>query len=548
VEKLDEKTANLLVKSKLLDTGGEEAYDRFTKLAVILLNTPVSLITLIDKDRQYFKSFYGLPEPWASRRQTPLSHSICQYVVSSRKPLIVTDARREEQLKDNLSITDFGVIAYLGFPLEVENQTLGSFCVIDTKPHPWSEREIGIVRELAHFVAAEIALSLAMIERQRVTEQLQISEKRFSTLANHAPIMIWQTDIHGNVIFANETWCKFTGLVEPEDIGPRWLKLVHPDDRERAFKFWTEMFTARLPYHIELRLYRSDGVYRDVIVNGSKYISPDGIFLGYIGTLLDITEQKELDRQKEIFMSMAAHELKSPLTAVQGNVQLAQRRLHNFLSNAHRLNTEQEDELSHVVDLLTRGLKNLQTQTRLINDLLDVSRVQAEKLEFQLAECALVALVQQTVQDQQTANPQRSVTFEQPEGEPVLVLADRERTRQVLINYLANAFKYSPPEQPVEIGISTNAAYARVWVRDHGYGLTLEQQTHIWESFYQTQESSTTYTQKTPGLGLGLHICQVLISGQQGQVGVDSAPGEGSTFWFTLPLLHRKCISFSEDA
>jgi signal transduction histidine kinase len=268
-------------------------------------------------------------------------------------------------------------------------------------------------------------------------------------------------------------------------------------------------------------------------------MTPDGTFLGYIGTLLDITEQKDLERQKEIFTSMAAHELKSPLTAVQGNVQLAQRLLHNFLSKAQSLKTEQESELAHIVDLLTRGLTNLQTQTRLINDLLDVSRVQAEKLEFQLAECALVALVQQTVQDQQTANPQRTVTQELPEGIPVMVRADRERTRQVLINYLINAFKYSPPEQPIEVGISTNTTYAQVWVRDHGRGLTLEQQTHIWESFYQTQETRT-YKQETPGLGLGLPICQVLISGQQGEVGVESTPGAGSTFWFTLPLLHEK--------
>ena len=545
MERLDAERVHLLVKSKLLDSGSEEVYDRFTKLAAMLLNAPVSLISLIDKDRQYFKSFYGLPEPWASRQQTPLSHSICQYVVSSRKPLIVADVRTEELLKDNLSIPDLGVIAYLGFPLEVENQMLGSFCVIDTKPHLWTEREIEIVRELAHFVTAEIALSMEMAERQKVTEQLQISEQRFSTLANHAPIMIWQTDAQGDIIFSNATWCQFTGLTEQEGMGIKWLNVIHPDDRKRAFEYWTQMFTARLPYHTELRFHRADGIYREVAVNGETYISPDGTFLGYIGTLLDITERKELDRQKEIFMSMAAHELKSPLTAVQGNVQLAQRLLRNFLNTTHGLQAEQESQLSHVVELLTRGLKNLQIQTRLINDLLDVSRVQADKLEFQLTECALVALVQQIVQDQQTAHPQRSLILELPEDISLLVRADKERTTQVLSNYLINAFKYSPPEQTIEVGISICTAHAQVWVRDHGPGLTQEQQEHIWEGFYQTQNTHT-YMQETPGLGLGLHICQLLISGQQGEVGVDSKPGEGSTFWFTLPLLEGNLYSCSE--
>jgi len=227
----DLERLQVLAKSRLLDTGSEEAYDRFTRLAATLLNAPVTLVSLVDKDRQYFKSYYGLPEPWAVQQQTPLSHSFCQYVVSSHKPLIVADARNEALLQDNLAIPDLGVIAYLGFPLIVENQVLGSFCAIDTSPHVWSEREIEIVRELSHFVSTEIVLRIEMAERQKVTERLRKSEELFHTLANEVPIMIWQMDNEGAATFFNETWSTFTGLSEQASLGNGWLAAVHPEDQ-----------------------------------------------------------------------------------------------------------------------------------------------------------------------------------------------------------------------------------------------------------------------------------------------------------------------------
>ena len=134
----------------LLDSPSEVAFDRFTQLASKLLDAPVSLISLIDVDRQFFKSLVGLPEPWTSERQTPLSHSFCQYVVDSGTPLVVEDARKVNYLKDNLAIRDLNVIAYLGIPLMTSKGiNLGSFCVIDDMPRVWTEREIDILWELA---------------------------------------------------------------------------------------------------------------------------------------------------------------------------------------------------------------------------------------------------------------------------------------------------------------------------------------------------------------------------------------------------------------
>lgn len=528
----------LLAESQLLDSASEETFDRFTKVASLILNAPVSLVSLVDRDRQYFKSYHGLPGPWAAQHETPLSHSFCQYVVASHQPLIVEDARKKEYLKCNPAIPELGVIAYLGFPLVIEEQVLGSFCVIDHKPRAWSEQEIHIVGELAHFVATEISLRIEEAERKKAEKQLRASEERFRTLANQAPIMIWQTDIHGNATFHNTTWSIFTGLPEQEGLDMKWGEAIHPDDRERAVAVWKQAVAEHLPYDNEFRLYRADGVYREIVSHGSLYNDQSGTPLGYIGTLMDVTEQKEIERQRESSLNMITHELKAPLSSMQANVQLAQRHLKALLNNTDTPGSREQNILAQVIDMLTRGMISLQDQARLIDDLLDLSRFQGEKLEFHLAPCDLMSLVRQEVQNKQAAQSERAIVPVFPKQDQLMVFADEQRTRQVVSNYLINACKYAPPEKQITVGISSDETCARVWVKDHGSGLTKEQQEHIWERFYQTHETPS-YAKETPGLGLGLYICQMLIHGQRGEVGVESTRGEGATFWFTLPLLQH---------
>jgi GAF domain-containing protein len=119
----------------------------------------VALVTAVDRDRQYFKSCIGLPEPWATRRETPLSHSFCQHVVAAREPVIVSDARKDERLLDNEAIKDLGVIAYLGVPLITrDGHAVGTLCVIDHEPRIWTSEEIDLVKDLAAAVVTEITL------------------------------------------------------------------------------------------------------------------------------------------------------------------------------------------------------------------------------------------------------------------------------------------------------------------------------------------------------------------------------------------------------
>jgi signal transduction histidine kinase len=152
LERLDELKA-----TALLDSPIEENYDRFTRLASSILKTPVSLVSLVDHDRQFFKSSIGLQEPWSSHRQTPLSHSFCQHVVDRALPLRVVDARLDPLLKHNLAVTELGVVAYLGIPIiTAKGHTLGSFCAIDDHPREWTSEEIAMLEDLTELLIRQI--------------------------------------------------------------------------------------------------------------------------------------------------------------------------------------------------------------------------------------------------------------------------------------------------------------------------------------------------------------------------------------------------------
>lgn len=143
----------------LLDTQAEEAFDRLARLAARLLQTPIALVTLVDANRQFFKSCIGLPEPWSRWRETPLAHSFCQHCVATHAPLVINDAREHPLVRDNLAIRDLNVVAYLGVPLAITGGVVvGTFCVIDTVPRQWTPEDITTLQELATSIISEITL------------------------------------------------------------------------------------------------------------------------------------------------------------------------------------------------------------------------------------------------------------------------------------------------------------------------------------------------------------------------------------------------------
>ncbi len=158
---LDPARLRALDETQMLDSAPEPSLDVVTQLAARILQVPVALVSLVDRERQFFKSQVGLPTPWNERRQTPLSHSFCQWVVSSREELVVADARTHPVLAGNGAVADLGVVAYAGVPLQSsEGLPLGAFCAIDGKPRHWTTNDLATLRDLAKIVDAHVALAI----------------------------------------------------------------------------------------------------------------------------------------------------------------------------------------------------------------------------------------------------------------------------------------------------------------------------------------------------------------------------------------------------
>jgi signal transduction histidine kinase len=240
---------------------------------------------------------------------------------------------------------------------------------------------------------------------------------------------------------------------------------------------------------------------------------------------------RETTVQMDAFLGMAGHELKTPLTSIKLALQLAERRRQRLLQSQPDI----ADTLAPVQNQVTRAEHQANRLERLVNDLLDVSRIRAGKLELHLEPIDLASIVREAVDEQRQTTPDRSILLRFSADLQASLLGDADRVGQVVTNYLTNALKYSPAEYPVEVGIHIGRQQARVWVRDEGPGLPLEEQARIWERFHRVK-GIEVQSGSGIGLGLGLHICRTIIERHQGRVGVKSAPGQGATFWFTLPL------------
>jgi signal transduction histidine kinase len=242
---------------------------------------------------------------------------------------------------------------------------------------------------------------------------------------------------------------------------------------------------------------------------------------------------RESNRRMDEFLSMASHELRTPLTSIKGNVQLAERRMAK--ASRARYTDELVREHDFVHDLLIRADRQTELLNRLVGDLLDVSRIQADKLELHLSPCDLASIVRDVIYEQRQIAFNRDIILEIPTAISVPVTVDADRIAQVITNYVTNALKYSESDSVIHVSLAVVDDLAYVAVRDTGPGLSADEQVCVWERFYQVQ-GVTVKSGSSIGLGLGLHICRTIIERHNGKVGVQSAPEKGSTFWFALPV------------
>jgi signal transduction histidine kinase len=269
---------------------------------------------------------------------------------------------------------------------------------------------------------------------------------------------------------------------------------------------------------------------------GALVLERDRLLRGWAETRASELALEETKAQMDTFLGIASHELKTPLTSLKLSLQMSQRQLRKLTGGDTAPVTGAGDSGLHsAVEQLGRTAHQMERMESLVNDLVDVSRIQAGKLELRPEHIDLAAVVHEAVAVQQEAEPERDIRFQYLRDQPVPVYADGGRIEQVVTNYLTNALKYSPADGPVEVGLDVEPERARVWVRDYGPGLPASEQEHIWERFHRVQ-GVEVQSGAGVGLGLGLFISRMIVERHQGQVGVQSSQGKGATFWFTLPL------------
>ena len=442
----------------------------------------------------------------------------------------------------------YGIRTMLIAPMSTRNRFVGLLTLdYGGAEHQYTSEELELAGAAANLVAT-------IIERDQLLRQLTellVSNQQMAELIELAHDAIIVRSPESVIISWNQGAERLYGWTEQEAFGQTSHELLQthfPHSREVA----DNLLALHGQWEGQLTHSRRDGT--KVIVESRQVLLRDEA--GRPGAILeinrDITEREHMQREQDEtranelalrqanqrmdeFLGIVSHELRTPLTTIKGNVQLARLRLRTSLREVPANMDVLRSMMEEVQMMLDRAERQTNVQNRMVSDLLDISRLQADKLELRLIPCDLATIVLETVEDQRSATLKRALFLEMPEGETSPVFADPDRIGQVLSNFLTNALKYSQEGRPVVVRLKKEENQVRVSVQDEGPGLTTAEQEQVWDRFYQV-EGINRQRGSSVGLGLGLHISRAIIEEHQGQIGVESTKGEGSTFWLTLPL------------
>jgi PAS domain S-box-containing protein len=374
-------------------------------------------------------------------------------------------------------------------------------------------RAITRLQQKAASLEAEIA------ERQQAEERLRISENRYRRLfeASTDGLLMVDPDTQA-VIEANAVLATWLGSTPARLLGLElWQTGLFPS-RTATLEVLRELEEQRIARRDVVLAPAEGGQVRSIEFVSTRFRANGHDIIQC--NLRDVTERNQLEARKNAFISMASHELKTPVTSLKGFTQLLQRRLQR----------QQVDPQTML--FLDRMDAQLNKLTGLISDLLDVSKMQEGKLPYRETRFDLDELARETIENVQAAITTHQVRIEGATG--AQVSGDRDRLGQVLINLLTNAVKYSPGADAVVVRLSADQQWAEVAVQDFGIGIAARHHERIFEQFYQVAEPQEG---GYPGLGIGLYIAHTLVERHGGRLWLESRKGAGSTFHFTLPTL-----------
>ncbi|WP_437571542.1 PAS domain-containing protein [Sorangium sp. So ce542] len=387
-----------------------------------------------------------------------------------------------------------------------------------------------------------IGMVTDMTEKRAAADAIRESEERFRNIADNSPVMIWVTRPDASCTYLNKVWSDFTGQAQAAGLGFGWLDMLHPEDAERAASVFRAANARREPFRLDYRLRRGDGQYRWCIDAAAPRFSPSGEFLGYVGSVIDITDRKQAEeertrlleveqaarseaeranRLKDEFLSTVSHELRTPLTAILGWLHLLRRR-----------SSREDEDLRKGLAVIDR---NARAQAQLIEDLLDMGRITSGKLRLDVQPLDLHDVVGAAVSSVAPSAEAKGIQIERISSPAVGVTrGDPSRLQQVVWNLLSNAIKFTPEGGSVQVKVSRAGDHVEITVSDTGEGIKPEFLPHVFERFRQADASTT---RRHGGLGLGLAIVKHLVELHGGAVRATSAGvGKGTTFTVELPL------------
>lgn len=389
-------------------------------------------------------------------------------------------------------------------------------------------------------------------DRIAIQAALRESEQRFRFLAESIPQIVWTSRPDGWIDYYNQRWVDYTGMTLEETQGWGWSPVLHPEDLQMCIDRWTHAVATGEPYEIEYRFKRaSDGQYRWHLGRAIPLRNQDGSISKWFGTCTDIEDQKQAlaerdrllaseqlartqaetsNRMKDEFLAVVSHELRSPLNAILGWVQMLRTGRLNETMTAKALETIE---------------RNARSQTQLIEDILEVSRIITGKIRLNVRTCELVPIIESAIETVRLAADAKQIRLSSildPAAGPIS--GDPERLQQVVWNLLSNAIKFTPKEGRVQIRLERINSHVEIVVSDSGIGIKPDFLPFVFDRFRQA-DSSTTRSYN--GLGLGLSIVRHLVELHGGTVSVASAgEAQGTTFIVKLPCMAVIPVDASE--
>ncbi|MGH8805579.1 MAG: PAS domain-containing sensor histidine kinase, partial [Polaromonas sp.] len=376
---------------------------------------------------------------------------------------------------------------------------------------------VGLVFGKQRRYAAGLADEIA--ERKLVEADLLASTARFSAMNEASPLGSFVTDGQGRCVYVNQMYQQITGYSAQDMAGASWDTGIHPADLERVRAQWQDTLGGNLSFATECRIQRADGTVTWVSCKVAA-MRHETHLLGYVGTLEDISERKKVERMKNEFVSTVSHELRTPLTSIMGALGLLTGGVGGALPGQTRA-------------LVEIAGKNSARLVRLINDILDIEKIESGRMQFKLQRCELQPLVEQAIMANSAYAEQFDVSFVLVEALPgAQVMVDADGLTQVMTNLMGNAAKFSPLGGRVDLRLTREGDMIRFAVTDRGPGIPEAFRDKVFEKFSQADSSDS---RQKGGTGLGLSISKAIVEAMHGRIGFVSQFGAGSTFHVDLP-------------